>query len=843
MGPITDEHKLSYNRNVKLAVQQTRSKYEAAFTYVADLKGRLAQFLDLIGTTTAVINIGRKADTPDIDNSTEPVWVQPVQVVWGKLMEEEDLIKAIMDYQSSFIQSGAAAVTRAGDTVRRDALFGNRRIGQDGGTTSAWAGDTVAVGIGASPTDDTTPTGMNVRKLIRAIRLMQARQVGNAALARENDVDAAALVTLTNDNLERATVPGASDAERAAAVQDQQEAITSRVAAGRIRAEVGAQKWAEFQRGVSIADAQKTIRIDPAHALELLDARGEDGRYQYFHGLDPVTRENLKATAANHGDQLIIDQVDRAANTGDITGAQQMLEEAKPKLQEHSYFRGLTVIDHAAKQNDAALKKAASEAASSERSDNKVLETLKAGIDVPQEDVQRAYNIQAEAAKYGDRAAYNAAREIDLWRQLAPQVRTAYSLPIDMLDNQVERYGAQLFAAGANARPEDRTRYEAFKAVRDEIVRKRTTEPIVLGGENGGKYYTLRPLDPNASDPKNDSNFQAELTRRNAHSVAVTQPRYGATGNVLTEVEAAAMKQRWDNAGPGERFQILEGLGQGLTDRRTYEDTVAAVAGADPLTSYVGKVAQSNPKLAREVLQGMTLLDDSKTREKSLVVKQELANRIGGVIYEDPKLQETAISAALALDASRRAAKGRLYDAADVSGLNQALEEVTGPVAKRNGAKFPITPAIPRAQFLDAIDHLTESDLKMIGGAIDRDGNELTADQMRNAQFKALAIGGNYYAVGLPGNERDGFRPVFDPASGRAKAIDMSYLVGVHTQQQKERALELTPYQEARSRFRAGQFERIRQAREISGTQPPAEPPPLTEPPAPQPQTYPQLEE
>jgi Phage capsid protein len=189
MGPITDEHKLSYKMNVALALQQMRSKLEPAFTFTADLKGRKAQFLDLIGQTNAVRNIGRKADTPDIDSPTEPIFMLPTQIAWGRIMELEDVIKAIMDYQSSFIRSGTAAVVREGDMVRRDAIFGSRRIGQDGATVSAWAGDTVTVGIGASATDDTTATGMNVRKLIRGLRLMQQRQV---------DIDMEQLFCLVN---------------------------------------------------------------------------------------------------------------------------------------------------------------------------------------------------------------------------------------------------------------------------------------------------------------------------------------------------------------------------------------------------------------------------------------------------------------------------------------------------------------------------------------------------------------------------------------------------------------------------------------------------------------------
>jgi hypothetical protein len=177
MGPITDAHKLTYNANVQLAVQQKKSKFEMGFSYASGLSGRIATILELIGETTAVVDLGRKADTPDIDNTIEPVWVIPRQLAWGKLIEKEDAIKALTDYQSPFVQAGAKAMVRGKDVILSQAVFAARKIGQDGGTTSAWAGRTVGVGVGAGPTDDTTATGMNVKKILRARRYFAQDQV------------------------------------------------------------------------------------------------------------------------------------------------------------------------------------------------------------------------------------------------------------------------------------------------------------------------------------------------------------------------------------------------------------------------------------------------------------------------------------------------------------------------------------------------------------------------------------------------------------------------------------------------------------------------------------------
>ncbi len=180
-GPVTDTFKLTYQRLVELAVQQKKSRFEMGFTYHADLRGRQAQILDLVEPTSAIVNPPRGGDTPNIDQNHEPVWVQPNQIVWGKLIEKEDYIKALTDYESPYVQSGAAAIIRGRDAVFASALLGPRTIGLDGLTQQAY---TAPVVNGRSVVDDTvgsndgaTATGMNVRKLNRGMALLRSRYV------------------------------------------------------------------------------------------------------------------------------------------------------------------------------------------------------------------------------------------------------------------------------------------------------------------------------------------------------------------------------------------------------------------------------------------------------------------------------------------------------------------------------------------------------------------------------------------------------------------------------------------------------------------------------------------
>lgn len=174
MDVIQTAHKLTYQQNVLLAVQQKTSRFEMGFSYQSGLKGRQAQLLELIGATEAIVDAPRGGDTPNIDANIEPVWCVPRSIEWGKVIEREDWIKALTDYQSAFVQNGAAAIVRGRDRIFAAAIFGTRKIGQDGSTTSSWSATNrvVAADVGA-----VAATGMNLKKIQRAKRLLRQQQV------------------------------------------------------------------------------------------------------------------------------------------------------------------------------------------------------------------------------------------------------------------------------------------------------------------------------------------------------------------------------------------------------------------------------------------------------------------------------------------------------------------------------------------------------------------------------------------------------------------------------------------------------------------------------------------
>jgi hypothetical protein len=232
-GPVSDTYKLQYSKLVLLAVQQKRSRFEMGFSYAPDLQGRQKMILDLVEPTTAIVGGLRGGDTPNIEQNHEPVWVQPLQIEWGKIIEKEDYIKALTDYESPYVQSGAAAIIRGRDLVFATAILGSRIIGLDGTTTSAFTTTFTNQAGGTSnrycpntvgSADGQTATGMNVRKLNRCKRVLKQQYVetdyeefwwcGNAQADEElfNDI-----ITINTDY-------------RKMAVLDEQERTVQRVA-------------------------------------------------------------------------------------------------------------------------------------------------------------------------------------------------------------------------------------------------------------------------------------------------------------------------------------------------------------------------------------------------------------------------------------------------------------------------------------------------------------------------------------------------------------------------------------------------------------------------------------
>jgi hypothetical protein len=172
-GLVTDANRLTYRENVKLAVQERVGVFDNAFMFDANLKGEQAQIVDIIGTIEARRNAAEGGDTPNQKPTHEPVWCVPTRLDAGSLIEKGDVVRTLTDLKSAYVQSQANAMVRGRNAVLAEAVFANRRIGRQGETSSAWAGQTVAIDVDQPG----TAHGMTVSKIMRAYRYWEEAEI------------------------------------------------------------------------------------------------------------------------------------------------------------------------------------------------------------------------------------------------------------------------------------------------------------------------------------------------------------------------------------------------------------------------------------------------------------------------------------------------------------------------------------------------------------------------------------------------------------------------------------------------------------------------------------------
>jgi hypothetical protein len=686
---------------------------------------------------------------------------------------------------------------------------------------------------------DITAPGARQQAMLRwqMAGIAAGKRISAHGLGQEQDANLAALTVSVNSAERDAAAALPDSPERAAAINRAYSDIDRVVGAGWMKQKAGADAKIQFDRSVSHSDVIRDIRLDPVGTQGKLDDPNN------YRALDPTTRENFKNAAANHADQVKQDYWLRIAQTSPME-ARAGIEASG--LQPHNYYRAMTAIDHVEKQNETALDKAAKLAASAAWTGDPVVEIIKQGYPVADERIQNLRNTLTQAAQRGDEKSVERLRELDLVSAMAPYVRQAWSMPIVDLDSGIKTLEQKMTAGGADVTQADTYALQAFKKVKDEITKRRNLEPIVLGGQGGARYYALGPLDPRAA--LDDGGVRDELTRRNAHA-ATANNQFGGNGSALTEEESKAFNQRWQAAGAEERFDMLKLFSATLPTKKVYEGTIGEVVGKDPAMAVIGRLAIERPELAREALRGIEILgSDTKTREKSALVRQELAAKVGGMIYPSPIMQDQAIDLAMAVHAARRGNAGQLYDPTATEGFQKALEDVTGPIQKINGVKVPITPAIANGEvpgvraydFTQAITRMTARDLELMGGAIDYNGKPIPLETLRShAILRPLSIGGDRYTVELPAGEGK-TKPVFtigEQAGGQVLIFDMTRMTTGHKQGELERRAALPP---TPGKVRARAYEAA--AADIA-TRPDTgvSAPTVTPPPAPRPEPRPEL--
>lgn len=404
-------------------------------------------------------------------------------------------------------------------------------------------------------------------------------------------------------------------------------------------------------------------------------------------------------------------------------------------------------------QQDARERHLLSVQAAASNASDPVADIVKAGYGV---DPQRIANYRAEqtaSAMKGDAAAAGRLRDLDYAEKTQPFVQQAWSTPPALLDAGIKQMEAQLSTPGANATQSGINMLKAFKAVRDDQVKRRDAEPVTLGGQDGGRYYALQPIDPGGAM---GDDFIGALKNRDAQAKVAHQV-YGGSGSPFTAQEAEGFHQRYADATPQDRAAIIGQLSKGLSPQTFAAALPQVVSGTNAksdrpgITMAAGLYSQA-PEVAGSILQG---IDAQKTEEKYVptginrqTYDTSRATYLPAAAFNvasrtDPRgsyaSMQDAIDARYAfLSAQAKDSSGNLNS----SRLQQAVTDVTGGVLQHNGAGV-IAPArgMTQAAFDGVLLGVTDADL---AGAQTTSGKAITADFLRGSTRLQSVADGRY---------------------------------------------------------------------------------------------------
>lgn len=407
-----------------------------------------------------------------------------------------------------------------------------------------------------------------------------------------------------------------------------------------------------------------------------------------------------------------------------------------------------------------------------------VADIVKDGFSV---DPMRIANFRAQqtaAAQKGDAAAAGRLRDLDFAEKSQPFIAQAKSMPPAMLDDSIKNMDSALRLPGANATQTGVNMLNAFKAVRDDQVKRLDSEPVTLGGGDGGKLYHLQPIDPNA--PLDDS-MTSVLKIRDAQAQTAHRV-YGGSGSPFTAQEAEAWHQKYLEGAPADRAAIVGQFAKGLSPQTFAAALPQIVSGTNAKSDRPGIAMAAGlfsvaPEIAGSILQG---IDAQKTDEKYVPTDTNRqtydtsrasylpAEAFNVASRTDPKgafaSMQDAIDARYAfLSAQAKDASGNL----NTTRLQQATDDVTGGILTHNSAKL-IAPVrgMTQSQFDGVLWGVTDQDL---AGVQTNSGKAIDAAFLRSSA-KLQAVQDGRYILQV---NRDNAKPQYASKGGVPFVLDL----------------------------------------------------------------------
>lgn len=410
-------------------------------------------------------------------------------------------------------------------------------------------------------------------------------------------------------------------------------------------------------------------------------------------------------------------------------------------LSPHKLAQVTTLVGNEINAQNAATASLIKSLADTQRSENNIVESYKAGFSVDPETESAWVSTQRAAAQAGDAGARKALREYEIVKAHAPFIRDAWRMPLAVLEAQVRGYETQL-AQAPNVTSTDKTRLDAFRAVLQTVKERRNEDPRALG-ERAGLFNPVA-IDPNFNPA--DTAAQQTLTIAGRQALLASN-HYGGEIKVFRPLEADAIKARVVDMVDADKAAFVNAIVRAMPDQATAQAALKQV-GVDAKTVTAASVAGTRPDLLREIMAGNALLKDEAGKPKAIELRNVLANTLGGQLWADTKTQGAVTDAALAIYVARRGKDDALYGATDTAELKRAIEDVAGQTTFRGGKRVAAPPSIGARNFGAMLDNLDSDALLLFGGAYDRSGQPFDPAWLgKNAQLKQRAPGSSQYGI------------------------------------------------------------------------------------------------
>ena len=429
-------------------------------------------------------------------------------------------------------------------------------------------------------------------------------------------------------------------------------------------------------------------------------------------------------------------------------------------------YRIGSAVDTGLKQDAAQQKQQLQQLVSLTQDDrDAVITAFKSGYAVDPQAITAAKAPLIAAANAGDAASVQKLRQLTELEQVAPVVREAYQMTPAALETGLSVLRREV--ANGNASAAAQRRLSVFEAVQTEVTKQASENPVGLIERSGRQPVTSVPVGAPATSPE----FVQALQQR-AVVASEAQALYRGEIKPFKPQEAAALKQRWQDAPATEKLDLVKTVHQTMPGPAF--DAGVAQIGADKLTVTAARLSAVDPELGPKIMRGAALLkskgvDDGKAAD----LRSALGNTLGRSVFP-PEIQGELVDAALAVYVADRDGKGSLFDASDPKALETAIESVTGKLAKVNGIKVPLPRGVSESQFARGLGDLRAED--MGGTPVGRDGQPLDIGFIRaHGRLRPQGLGDGRYLVMLPGPNGQGAG--VRGADGQALVLDMMPVV------------------------------------------------------------------